>query len=75
MKECLEGHIARLDTSALVRHAEQVLGQKFTMSEPFSAGQYWICFEMVAENGSIVIARVRLPKHPDMPATYTDWLL
>ncbi|KAJ6787760.1 hypothetical protein PWT90_09045 [Aphanocladium album] len=27
------------------------------MSEPFSAGQYWICSELVAEDGSVVIAR------------------
>lgn len=72
MRERLEAEVARIDTSALVRHAEQVLGQKLAMSEPFSAGQCWICFEMVAEDRSLIIARVRLPKYPDMPATYTD---
>lgn len=72
MKERLEGQIARLDTSVLVRHAQQILGQSVTMSEPFSAGQYWICFEMVAEDESLVIARVRLPRNPDMPSSYSD---
>ena len=42
------------------------------MSEPFSAGQYWICFEIIADDGSLVIARVRLPRHPDTPATITE---
>ncbi|MBE3048929.1 hypothetical protein IMZ48_41810 [Candidatus Bathyarchaeota archaeon] len=72
MKERLERQIAKLDTSVLVRHAQQVLGQNVTMSDPFSAGQYWICFEMIAQDDSLVIARVRLPRHPDMPATYGD---
>lgn len=42
------------------------------MSKSFSAGQYWICFEMVAQDKSIVIARVRLPRHPDTPATVSE---
>jgi hypothetical protein len=41
-------------------------------SKPFSAGQYWICFEMVAEDDSLVIASVRLPRHPDVPATVRE---
>lgn len=69
MKERLEGLLARIDKT---RHAETLLGQKVTMSEPFSAGQYWICLEMVAEDGSLVIARVRLPRHPDTPPTVSE---
>jgi hypothetical protein len=42
------------------------------MSEPFSAGQHWICFEIVAGKRRLVIARVRLPRHPDLPATVTE---
>lgn len=72
MKERLESLLANLDKSALIRHAELIKGQKLTMSDPFSAGQYWICFEMVADDGSLVIARVRLPRHPDTPATVSE---
>lgn len=72
MRERLKGHIEKLDTSILARHAQQILGQKVTISDPFSAGQYWICFEMVAEDGSLIIARVRLPRHPSLPATCSD---
>lgn len=67
MKERLEMLLANLDKPALIRHAELIKGQKLTMSDPFSAGQYWVCFEMVADDGSLVIARVRLPRHPDTP--------
>lgn len=65
MKERIESVLARIDKAALVRHAQRVCEQKYTMSEPFSAGQYWVCFELVGEDGSLVIARVRLPPHPD----------
>jgi len=69
MTERLESLLANLDKSALIRHAELIMGQKLTMSKPFLAGQYWVCFEMVADDGSLVIARVRLPRHPGTPAT------
>jgi hypothetical protein len=42
------------------------------MSKPFSAGQYWICFEMMADDGALVIARVRLPRHPSTPPTVCE---
>lgn len=68
MKERIEILLAKLDKSVLVRHTESILKQPVTLSEPFSAGQYWICFEMVApESGQLIIARVRLPRHPDIP--------
>lgn len=72
MKQRLEGLLAKLDKSVLLRHAELIKGQKISMSEPFSAGQYWICFEMVAEDDSLIIARVRLPRHPDTPPTVNE---
>ncbi|KAI0403040.1 hypothetical protein F4802DRAFT_329819 [Xylaria palmicola] len=73
MKERLRAALEQIDKHALVRHAECIRGQKLTMSRPFSAGQYWICFEMVADDGGgLVIARVRLPRHPDVPATVTE---
>ncbi|KAJ2892886.1 hypothetical protein MKZ38_009264 [Zalerion maritima] len=72
MKERLQGLLAKIDKSVLVRHAELIKGQKVTMSQPFSAGQHWICFEMIAEDGSLVIARVRLPRHPNTPPTVTE---
>ena len=72
MKQRLEGLLAKLDKSVLLRHAELIKGQKISMSEPFSAGQYWICFEMVAEDDSLIIARVRLPRHPDTLPTVNE---
>lgn len=72
MKERLEDLISRLDKTALLHHAELIKGQKVSMSEPFSAGQYWVCFEMVAEDKSLIIARVRLPRHPEALPTLKD---
>lgn len=72
MKERLQAALDNIDKPTLLRHAEDIEGQKVIMSEPFSAGQYWICFEMIAEDGSLVIARVRLPRHPDLPATVRE---
>ncbi|ATY63594.1 hypothetical protein A9K55_008939 [Cordyceps militaris] len=72
MKERLEDALEIINKVALISHAEHVVGRKFGMSEPFSAGQYWICFELVAEDGSLVIARVRLPRHPEVSLTATD---
>ncbi|KAK4141814.1 uncharacterized protein C8A04DRAFT_13778 [Dichotomopilus funicola] len=68
MKERLQAALDTIDKFALLCHAARIKGQKVVMSEPFSAGQYWICFEMVAEDGSLVVSRVRLPRHPDLPA-------
>ncbi|KAK4130796.1 hypothetical protein BT67DRAFT_452142 [Trichocladium antarcticum] len=72
MRERLQAALDNIDKPALLRHAERIKGQQVIMSEPFSAGQYWICFEMIAEDGSLVIARVRLPRHPDVPATVRE---
>ncbi|KAK4118166.1 hypothetical protein N657DRAFT_651579 [Parathielavia appendiculata] len=72
MKERLQAALDNIDKPALLRHAERIKGQKVIMSEPFSAGQYWICFEMIAEDDSLVIARVRLPRHPEVPATVRE---
>ncbi|OAA38821.1 Aminoglycoside phosphotransferase [Metarhizium rileyi] len=71
MKKRLEDLIAKLDKKVLLHHAELIKGQKISMSEPFPAGQYWICFELVAEDDSLslIIARIRLPRHPDAQAT------
>lgn len=72
MKERLEELLAKLDKGVLLQHAKVIGGKKFTMSDPFSAGQHWICFEMIAEDDSLIIARVRLPRHPDTPPTVSD---
>lgn len=50
---------------SLVEHAKLILSQPISISEAFSAGQFWCCFELLAEDGRLVIARVRLPRHPD----------
>lgn len=72
MKERLERSLANLNKDVLLRHAEHIKGQKLTMSDPFSAGQFWICFEMIAADGSLVIARVRLPRDPDLLPTVSE---
>jgi hypothetical protein len=54
--------MSTLSKSILVRHAELVMCQPVSISEPFSAGQNWPCFELIVADSSLVIARVRLPK-------------
>jgi hypothetical protein len=54
--------MSTLNKSVLVRHAELVMGQPVSISEPFSAGQNWARFELIAADSSLVIARVRLSK-------------
>ncbi|KAK5998899.1 hypothetical protein PT974_01283 [Cladobotryum mycophilum] len=49
LRERLESILSRLDKNALVQHAELIKGQECVMSEPFSAGQFWICFEIILE--------------------------
>lgn len=73
MKERIEELLSKFDKSAVLRHTESLLGQKSTLSEPFSCGEYWACFEMIAQkSGMLVIARVRLPKHPNGPDTLDE---
>ncbi|KAJ0167558.1 hypothetical protein CTA2_1848 [Colletotrichum tanaceti] len=72
MKERIQATIDNINKAVLIRHAERIKGQKVVMSQPFSAGQYWICFELVSEDGSLVIARVRLPRHPDAPVARSE---
>jgi hypothetical protein len=65
MKERLERFISITNKSSLVEHTQLILGQPVSISEAFSAGQFWCCFELVAADGRLIIARVRLPRHPD----------
>jgi len=64
--------MASINKTALTEHVSVVLGLPASMSEPFSAGQYWCCFELVTLDDRFLIARVRLPKHPESNATDTD---
>ncbi|TQV90079.1 3-hydroxyisobutyrate dehydrogenase protein [Cordyceps javanica] len=64
MRQRLDMFMASINKTALTEHASAVLGSPASMSEPFSAGQYWCCFELVAPDDRFLIARVRLPKHP-----------
>ena len=68
MRQRLEGFMASINKTALAEHASAVLGSPASMSEPFSAGQYWCCFELVAPDDRLLVARVRLPKHPESNA-------
>ncbi|UKZ76491.1 hypothetical protein TrVFT333_004197 [Trichoderma virens FT-333] len=67
MKERLEGFMASINKAALIEHASTMVGSPVSLSDPFSAGQSWCCFELVAPD-HLLIARVRLPKHPDSNA-------
>ncbi|KAK3186783.1 hypothetical protein K4F52_004529 [Lecanicillium sp. MT-2017a] len=69
MKERLQKALEAINKPALIRHAERVKGQNVFMSTPFSAGQYWICFEMVTADHTIIIARFRLPRRAASSAT------
>ncbi|KAK0628687.1 hypothetical protein B0T17DRAFT_162148 [Bombardia bombarda] len=72
MRQRLEGFMASINKTALTEHASIVLGSPASISEPFSAGQYWCCFELVAPDNRFLVARVRLPKHPESNATDAD---
>lgn len=52
MRQRLEEFMALLKKTALTEHASMVLGSLVSMSEPFSAGQSWCCFEPVAPDGA-----------------------
>ncbi|KAF1962555.1 hypothetical protein CC80DRAFT_531399 [Byssothecium circinans] len=65
MKQRLEHFMTTIHKAALLEHIERISGKTTKMSEPFSAGQYWCCFEFILDDCSLIIARVRLPRHPD----------
>jgi len=65
MKERLEKFMSTIDRSALMEHVERISKKTATMSDAFSAGQFWCCFEFMLDGGNLIIARVRLPRHPD----------
>lgn len=71
MKERLEEVMASINKSAFLKHVENITQKEAKMSELFSAGQYWCCFEFIMEDQSLVIARVRLPRHPDSDGLVT----
>jgi hypothetical protein len=72
LKERLETLMKSINKEAIVAHATEITGESMTMSEPFSAGQYWCCFELVGASGKLAIARVRLPRHPDSNAAANE---
>jgi hypothetical protein len=72
MKERLEGFMSIINKPSLMEHAKLILGQSVSISEAFSAGQFWCCFELLADDGRLVIARVRLPRHPDSTDTIDE---
>ncbi|KAL7938649.1 hypothetical protein V8C35DRAFT_328649 [Trichoderma chlorosporum] len=65
MRERLESFMASINKAALIEHASTILGSPVSLSEAFSAGQSWCCFELFTPN-RLLIARVRLPKHPNI---------
>ncbi|KAF2110374.1 hypothetical protein BDV96DRAFT_583911 [Lophiotrema nucula] len=72
MKQRLEQFMATIHKAALLEHVERVSGKTAKMSESFSAGQYWCCFEFILDDHSLIIARARLPRHPDSNENTTE---
>ncbi|PVI04277.1 hypothetical protein DM02DRAFT_586500 [Periconia macrospinosa] len=72
MKQRLELFMDTIHKPALLDHVERISGKKANMSEPFSAGQYWCCFEFILDDQNLIIARVRLPRHPDSNENMTE---
>ncbi|KAK3352528.1 hypothetical protein B0T25DRAFT_542180 [Lasiosphaeria hispida] len=51
---------------AFIEHALDILGVSVTISEPFSIGQSWCCFELVApDREGFIIARLQIPQDPE----------
>lgn len=69
MKERLEKFMSTVNKEALITHAKKLFQKNCVISEPFSAGQYWACFELIADDSSLLIARARLPRHPGTGST------
>ncbi len=72
MRQRLEGFMASINKTGLMEHASAVLGSPVSMSESFSASQYWCCFELATPDDRLLVARVRLPKYPESDATDAD---
>jgi hypothetical protein len=72
MKQRLELFMPTIGKTALLEHVQQVSGKTAKMSDPFSAGQHWCCFEFILDDHSLIIARVRLPRHPDSNENTTE---
>jgi len=51
-----------------------VTNKHVKISDPFAAGQYWCCLELVADDGTLFIARMRLPPHPEATGYLDDSL-
>jgi hypothetical protein len=74
MKQRLQTFMSSINKAAITEHASAVLDAPTSMSKPFSAGQHWCCFELVAadDESRFLIARVRLPKHPESSISAPD---
>lgn len=72
MKQRLESFMESIHKPTLLEHVERVTGKIANMSDPFSAGQFWCCFEFILDDNSLIIARARLPRHPDTDEDATD---
>lgn len=64
MNTRLESFFASIQKPAIIEHVLVLTGKSVKINDPFSAGQYWCCLELVAEDGTLFIARMRLPPHP-----------
>lgn len=55
MKERLERFMTLIDRSSLMEHTQLIIDQPVSISEAFSAGQFWCCFELLAADGQLII--------------------
>ncbi|KAK3366912.1 hypothetical protein B0T24DRAFT_682088 [Lasiosphaeria ovina] len=70
MRQRLDGILASLNKAVMADHAAAVPGcstVSISVSEAFSAGKHWCCFELVApdDDDRFLVARVRLPRLVD----------
>ncbi|PSN68260.1 hypothetical protein BS50DRAFT_665880 [Corynespora cassiicola Philippines] len=72
MKERLLLFMESINKLVLLQHVEKISGQTAKMSDPFSAGHHWCCFEFLLQDKSLIIARMRLPRHPDRSNSMTE---
>nr|POE93277.1 hypothetical protein CFP56_19289 [Quercus suber] len=72
LRSRLQTFLSTIDKNALLEHTTSILGKAMAISEPFSAGEFWCCFELVADDGSLLVARLRLPSHPNSPGPADD---
>lgn len=61
----LKSFIDTIDRSSLVEHAQLIFSRLVSISDRFHVGVDWCLYELLTSDERIIIARMRLPKHPN----------